>query len=216
MRHVKKKTSTANWKKLGDTAQVRAKVREKAKPVQAVKVTPKDKPLPVEKSKKVEPVKVPPKYLPGAPPRKRGHYITNAQLLPEVLRAKGLGYVTNELARMFKLITERYATKSWFSGWSFRDDMVSFALLNLCANGLKFNPARSSNPFAFYTTAIRRSFLQYMAEERKHRNIRDSLLLDAGANPSLNFMQNAHEQYAKEHGSDHAPGQVTVTRGDDD
>lgn len=87
------------------------------------------------------------------------------------------------------MIAERYSRKSNFVGYSFREDMVSAAMMNLCNNALKFDPAKSSNPFSFYTTAIHNSFLQYMADEKKHRLIRDTLLVDAGANPSFNFTE---------------------------
>ena len=124
----------------------------------------------------------------------KGHYVTNATLLAEVLRAKALNRVTNELAEMLLLMAQRYSRKSNFVGYSFRDDMISAALVNLCNNALKFNPEKSSNPFAFYTTAIHNSFLQYMADEKKHRNIRDALLVDAGSNPSFNFMEGERDE----------------------
>jgi hypothetical protein len=69
--------------------------------------------------------------------------------------------------------------------------MVSFALVNLIANWHKFDPTKSDNPFAFYTTACYRSFLQYLADEKKQRDIRDTLLVDAGANPSFSFQDRA-------------------------
>jgi DNA-directed RNA polymerase specialized sigma subunit len=129
----------------------------------------------------------------------KGHYITNATLLPAVLEAKKLGKITDTLAKMFLMITEKYSKKSSFIGYSFRDDMISAALMNLCANGLKFDPKKSSNPFAFYTTMIHNSFLQYMAEEKKHRTIRDELILELGSTPSNTYIENAHDEYIKEH-----------------
>ena len=120
----------------------------------------------------------------------KGHYVTNSVLLPEVIRAKQLGRITNELARMILMIAERFSCKSNFVGYSFREDMVSFAMVNLMANALKFNPEKSNNPFAFYTTAIRNSFLQYLADEKKHRDIRDELIMDEGFNPSNTYLEN--------------------------
>ena len=119
----------------------------------------------------------------------KGHYVTNAVLLPEVIRAKELGYVTTELIRMIQMIAERYSRKHNFVGYSFREDMVSAAVANLCNTALKFDLERGKNPFAFYTTAIHNSFLQYMSEEKKQRNIRDTLLMEAGSNPSFNFLE---------------------------
>jgi hypothetical protein len=127
----------------------------------------------------------------------KGHYVTNAVLLPAVIEAKQIGKVTDKLIRMIMMIAERYSRKSNFIGYSFREDMVSAAVINLCNNALKFNLEKSNNPFSYYTTGIHNSFLQYMADEKKHRNIKDSLLIDAGSNPSFNFMQS--EMNAEDH-----------------
>ena len=124
----------------------------------------------------------------------KGHYVTNAVLLPAVIEAKEQNKVTDKLIRMIWMIAERYSRKGNFIGYSFRSDMVSAAVMNLCNNALKFNPEKGSNPFSFYTTAIHNSFLQYMADEKKHRNIRDALLIDAGSNPSFNFMQGEKDE----------------------
>lgn len=72
--------------------------------------------------------------------------------------------------------------------------MVGESLLNLVRNNnaLKFDHTKYSNPFAYYTLAIHRSFLQYMNYEKKHRNIRDALLIEAGENPSFAYSEAHH------------------------
>jgi hypothetical protein len=119
----------------------------------------------------------------------RGHYVTNSVLLPEVINAKQLGKVTDKLALMIRMIAERYSRKGNFVNYSFREDMVAAATLNLCNNALKFDTNKYNNPFSYYTTAIHHSFLQYIAEEKKHREIRDRLLIDAGSNPSFAYSE---------------------------
>ena len=123
----------------------------------------------------------------------KGHYVTNAQLLEAIAEAKEGRAMpappTTKLAKYLHMIAERYSFSPSFGGYSFREDMVSFAVVNLCANWYKFDPAKSDNPFAFYTTAAYRSFLQYLADEKKQRDIRDTLLVDAGANPSFSFQE---------------------------
>ena len=128
-----------------------------------------------------------PKKDPNAPPKK--HYVTNAEILPAWHDAKAKGALTPELARCLMLIAERYSYHPWFAGYSFREDMVCSALVNLCANWHKFNPEKQEipNPFAYYTTAVYRSFLAYLDNERVQRDIRDQLLIEAGANPSFNY-----------------------------
>lgn len=128
-----------------------------------------------------------------------GHYVTNALLLPEMLRAKELGKVTDELAIMFQKIAIRFSLSKNFAHLVFRDEMVSNAILNLLQNGLKFNPEKSSNPFSYCTQCCYHSFLQVIADEKKHRNIRDTLLLDNGMNASLGHMEQEHDSYREKH-----------------
>jgi DNA-directed RNA polymerase specialized sigma24 family protein len=90
---------------------------------------------------------------------------------------------------MLMMLTKKYSMKPCFSGYTYREDMVAEALAGLCQNALKFNPERSNNPFAFYTTCITNSFLHILKNERKHRRIRDQLLIDIGENPSYNFVE---------------------------
>jgi DNA-directed RNA polymerase specialized sigma24 family protein len=129
----------------------------------------------------------------------RGHYVTNAQLLEAIAADKANGRVlSSKLAKYLHMIAERYSYSPSFAGYSFREDMVSFAVVNLCANWYKFDPAKSDNPFAFYTTAAYRSFLQYLADEKKQRDIRDNLLVEAGANPSFSYQDRSRGKTSDE------------------
>lgn len=119
----------------------------------------------------------------------RKAYVTNAQIMEAWYEAKELGVLTDKLASCLVLIAERYSYHPWFAGYSFREDMVCHAVVNLCAHWHKFNPEKQAipNPFAYYTTACYRSFLAYLADEKRERDIRDELLIEAGANPSWNY-----------------------------
>lgn len=127
-----------------------------------------------------------------------GHYVTNAVLLPAIRDAKEKGYVTDDLIRMIRMIAERYSRKGNWIGYSFREDMISVAVANLFNNALKFDLEKYNNAFAYYTQAIHHSFLQYLADEKKHRNIRDALLIDAGSNPSFNFLEIEKDESSSE------------------
>lgn len=120
------------------------------------------------------------------------HYVTNAQLMEAIAADKANGNILSpRLAKYLHMIAERYSFIPSFGQYTFREDMVSFAVVNLCANWHKFDPEKSDNPFAFYTTAAYRSFLQYLADEKKQRDIRDQMLVEAGANPSFSFQERA-------------------------
>jgi DNA-directed RNA polymerase specialized sigma24 family protein len=116
-------------------------------------------------------------------------YLKNADLLVEVIKCKEVGKMSNKLASMLHMLTTRYASKPNFSGYTYIDDMIAEALADLCKNALKFKPERSSNPFAFYTQCIHNSFLGYLNNEKKHRRIRDAMLVEIGENPSFNFQE---------------------------
>lgn len=116
-------------------------------------------------------------------------YLKNADLLAEVIKCKEAGKMSNTLATMLYTLTTRYASKPNFSGYTYIDDMIAEALADLCKNALKFKPERSSNPFAFYTQCIHNSFLGYLNNEKKHRRIRDAMLVEIGENPSFNFQE---------------------------
>lgn len=131
------------------------------------------------------------------------YYIKNSELLPEVLRSKSLGRITNELAIMLMMLTRRYASRPCFNNYSYKEDMIAEALANLCKNALQFDPDRYStpNPFAYYTTCINNTFLQFLNVEKSHRRTRDKLLVEMGENPSFNFLDEHRQQH--EHGGEY-------------
>lgn len=116
-------------------------------------------------------------------------YLTNKEILPEVINCKKTGVISDKLWQMLVLLVERYGSKGNFYGYSYNDDMQGEALCSLMKNALKFDPERSSNPFAFYTSCVHNSFLGYMAHEKKQQRIRDKLLVEAGESPSYNFQE---------------------------
>lgn len=124
--------------------------------------------------------------------KKRTHFLRNKDLVAEVIVCKNTGKMSNELARMLMLMTEKLSKKSNFANYTYIEDMRSFATMCLVNTWSEFDPARSNNAFAFYTQCIINSFVQYLNQERKQRDIRDKLLVDGGLNPSFTY-QLEHE-----------------------
>lgn len=139
---------------------------------------------------------------PDTPEFTSKYYLTNSKLLPAVISAKEEGKLSEELAKMLMMLTRKYAQRPCFSRYTYKEDMISEALANLCQNALKFNPEKSKNPFAFYTSCINNSFLQFLNVEKKHRRIRDQLLIDMGENPSYNFTEEHKIQQNGEYGTE--------------
>lgn len=98
--------------------------------------------------------------------------------------SKDHGQITNKLARMYIMMCEKYAMKYNWRGYTYNDEMRNSAILQLTYVGLRFNEAKSANPFAYYTAAITNSFCRVLNTEKRNQNIRDDILELNGLNPS--------------------------------
>jgi hypothetical protein len=99
--------------------------------------------------------------------------------------SKDHGNITNKLARMYMMLCEKYAMRFNWRGYTYNDEMRNSAILQLTYVGLRFNEAKSSNPFAYYTAAITNSFCRVLNSEKRTQNIRDDILEMNGLNPSF-------------------------------
>ena len=99
--------------------------------------------------------------------------------------SKDHGRITDKLGRMYIMLCEKYAMKFNWRGYTYNDEMRNSAILQLTYVGLRFNEAKSANPFAYYTAAITNSFCRVLNTEKRCQNIRDDILEMNGLNPSL-------------------------------
>ena len=95
------------------------------------------------------------------------------------------GNITDKLARMYIMLCEKYAMKFNWRGYTYNDEMRQSAILQLTYVGLRFNEAKSANPFAYYTAAITNSYCRVLNSEKRNQNIRDDILEMNGLNPSF-------------------------------
>jgi hypothetical protein len=109
---------------------------------------------------------------------------------------KDHGRITENLGKMYIKLSERYAQRSNWRGYTYIDEMKGQAILQLSQIGLQFDESKSENPFAYYTAAVTNSFTRILNLEKKSQNIRDDLLEEAGLTPS-STRQNSHT-YAEE------------------
>lgn len=116
-----------------------------------------------------------------------GNYLSKGELMGAVMESKKLGRMSDNLARKLQLLTSKYARSAQFARYTFNDDMQAYAMMMLVRTWNSFNPEKSDNPFAFFTQCIKNSFIQYLNQEKKQRNIRDELLVDQGLSPSFTF-----------------------------
>jgi len=98
---------------------------------------------------------------------------------------KEKGKATNELAKMWMKLCERYGTRGNVRGYTYNDEMQGQAILQLAQIGLQFDESKSNNPFAYYTAAVTNSFVRIINIEKRNQNIRDDILELNNMMPSL-------------------------------
>lgn len=109
---------------------------------------------------------------------------------------KDHGRITENLGKMFIKLSERYAQRSNWRGYTYNEEMRGQAILQLSQIGLQFDESKSENPFAYYTAAVTNSFTRVLNIEKKMQNIRDDMLEVNGLAPSLT--RQSRDEYAEE------------------
>ncbi len=105
------------------------------------------------------------------------HYINNKEFYAEMVefRAANLDRVAagqrpivpNKIGEKILKICERLSRRYNFSVYSFRQEMVDDAILN-CINYIwNFDPAKSTNPFSYFTIVAQRAFIRRIQKEKK-------------------------------------------------
>ena len=113
------------------------------------------------------------------------------------------GQTTDNLARMWMKLCERYATRGNVRGYTYNDEMRGQAILQLTQIGLQFDESKSDNPFAYYTAAVTNSFVRIINIEKKNQNIRDDILEMNGMNPSW-----TRQNEGRDNGLEHERGTI--------
>jgi len=110
--------------------------------------------------------------------KKKAHYINNADFLKALTdytekcveakkNDKPEPIVPNYIGECFIKIAEHLSRKPNFVSYSFRDEMIADGIENCIMYFRNFDPAKSSNPFAYFTQIIYFAFLRRIAKEKK-------------------------------------------------
>ncbi len=110
--------------------------------------------------------------------KKTKHYINNPDFLAALINyqnlcddAKAAGkddpQIPNYIGECFLKIAEHLSRKPNFISYSFRDEMIADGIENCLMYFRNFNPAKSSNPFAYFTQIVYYAFLRRIMKEKK-------------------------------------------------
>ena len=123
--------------------------------------------------------------------KKPEHYVDNKLFLAKMIEYKKTCNkaerekkekppVTNYIGSCFLKIANHLSFRPNFINYTFRDDMISDGIEN-CLQYLKnFNPAKSNNPFAYFTQIIYYAFIRRIQKEKKQSNIKYRMIEQAG------------------------------------
>ncbi len=102
------------------------------------------------------------------------NYLSNKELLPEIINYKKTGVASEKFGEMLLTLAWQISNKPSFIGYTWREDMVSFAVITCLKYCKSFSPEKQQypNPFAYLTTIIIRAFKAYLNEQKKHSNIK--------------------------------------------
>ena len=125
------------------------------------------------------------------PKKKTEHYVNNKELLQALIvyrseleetKKNGLPKprVTNYLGECFFKIATRLSYKPNFVNYMFREDMISDGIENCVEYIHNFDPAKSSNPFAYFTQIIHYAFLRRIQKEKKQLEIKAKIIERTG------------------------------------
>jgi DNA-directed RNA polymerase specialized sigma24 family protein len=116
--------------------------------------------------------------IPDAKTLKANHYIDNAAFLAALLEHRAavliakeaetaLPPISNYLGDCFIKIARHLSYKSNFINYSYKDEMISDAIENCLAVVNNFDPAKSKNPFAYFTQITYFAFIRRIQREKK-------------------------------------------------
>ena len=103
---------------------------------------------------------------------KKKNYVNNADLKSEIMDFKETGVYSEKLGKMIYLIAQRLANKPNFANYTYKEDMISNAVLTTLKYLKNFNPEKSSNAFAYVTQICWRAFLSHISYQKGHSQIK--------------------------------------------
>ena len=125
------------------------------------------------------------------PKKKSEHYVNNKELLQALIayrekvaiaKEKELPKprITNYLGSCFLKIATHLSYKPNFVNYMFREDMICDGIENCVQYIHNFDPAKSKNPFAYFTQIIHYAFLRRIQKEKKQLDIKTKIIERSG------------------------------------
>ena len=115
------------------------------------------------------------------------HYVDNKKFYQALVEYKVLcdaavsagkekPIIPNYIGECFLKIATHLSYKSNFINYTFKDDMISDGIENCLTAADKFDPTKSSNPFAYYTQIVYFAFVRRIQKEKKQQTTKYKMI----------------------------------------
>ena len=115
--------------------------------------------------------------------KKKQHYVDNKKLLGEMTEYRNLVIkakeeetprprVPNYIGECIMKISQHLSYRPNFINYTSKDDMISDGIENCLLYIDNFNPAKSKNPFAYFTQIIYYAFIRRIQKEKKQTYVK--------------------------------------------
>ena len=131
---------------------------------------------------------------------KQKHYINNADFLKALVdykeackqakkEKKPKPAIPNYIGECFMKIAEGLSHKPNFINYTYRDEMMSDGIENCLQYFDNFDPAKSKNPFAYFTQIIYFAFLRRIGKEKKQTYVKYKATEQMGILDEMEMME---------------------------
>ena len=125
------------------------------------------------------------------PKKQKQHYVDNKELLAAVIRYKENVAIaeiqgnpnpkaSEYLGSCFLKIATHLSYRPNFINYMYKDDMICDGIENCIQYIDNFDPAKSKNPFAYFTQIVYYAFLRRIAKEKRQLDIKEKILEKSG------------------------------------
>ena len=122
--------------------------------------------------------------------KKKVHYVNNKQFLEAIVERKQhlreaeesgdpKPQITNYLGECILKIANHLSFRPNFINYTYREEMISDGIENCLQYIDRFDPEKSSNPFAYFTQIIYYAFVRRILKEKKQQKIKEKLLKES-------------------------------------
>ena len=131
------------------------------------------------------------KIRPMAKRKRSEHYVNNKEFLAALikyredveiarLQDKTKPVIPRYIGECFLKIANHLSFKPYFVNYMFKEDMISDGIENCVQYIHNFDPAKSRNPFAYFTQIIHYAFLRRIQREKRQLEIKNKILEKSG------------------------------------